>query len=523
MPDRDPAYEVEAYSPDRLIQILVSKSDASKARVKNKTHLSYLDGYFQKLDAKTILIENDYFDRDYLEDYAAYYARCFHQYERRCTRLHFFTTQFDRERFSALLRAEKGAISVKELRESYLGFMVVRPLPSTIIGRTCLKTYPEEERRSFPTTREYEANLFGISLPVDSLAFQEQDQAVAACATSALWSAFHKTGLLFQHPIPSPVEITQAANERFPLASRGIPSKGLTVEQMAGAIRAVGLEPFLIDVSDITIFKKIIYAYASAHIPVLLLFKLYCVHDPKPPDDPKPPEYIGLHAVTVAGFSIPAQHSENTSIWRCERMDKIYVHDDQVGPFARMELDGKNLVVEDQDVFSLGSAWSPKHRAVPTFALAPLYHKIRLPIDDPLKDITVLADFLGGVASLLPHEPTLKGFEFDLRLSSLNDFRADCIKCGQIKGKPLEEIVCESNPRFIWRVTLRQNGVPCMDFLYDATDIQQGLFFLRGVEYNAQIRPFLKTLVDYPPFRPFLAERTTQSIEFIRSEGDNPS
>jgi hypothetical protein len=41
-----------------------------------KSHLSYFDEYFSTVGAKMILIENPYTDRDYLENCAAYYARC---------------------------------------------------------------------------------------------------------------------------------------------------------------------------------------------------------------------------------------------------------------------------------------------------------------------------------------------------------------------------------------------------------------------------------------------------------------
>ena len=57
-------------------------------------------------------------------------------------------------------------------------------------------------------------------LRVKSLSFQEQDHEVAACATSALWSIFHGTGKMFQHPILSPVEITKVAFEIMPLDTR---------------------------------------------------------------------------------------------------------------------------------------------------------------------------------------------------------------------------------------------------------------------------------------------------------------
>jgi len=76
----------------------------------------------------------------------------------------------------------------KQLDSNYLGFMVLKPLPQTIVGRTCFKTYPDDgNRRHFPTLHKYSSNLFGLPLTVNSLAYQEQDKVVAACATSALW------------------------------------------------------------------------------------------------------------------------------------------------------------------------------------------------------------------------------------------------------------------------------------------------------------------------------------------------
>ena len=39
--------------------------------------------------------------------------------------------------------------------------------------------------------REYKVSLFGIDLAINTIAFQEQDRVVSACATSALWSMYH--------------------------------------------------------------------------------------------------------------------------------------------------------------------------------------------------------------------------------------------------------------------------------------------------------------------------------------------
>ena len=80
------------------------------------------------------------------------------------------------------------------LSEAYLGFIVVKPLHTNPIGRTCLRTYPESNNRKYPVLQTYEVGLYGHSLSVTSLAFQEQDRVVAACATSAILDGIARYG-----------------------------------------------------------------------------------------------------------------------------------------------------------------------------------------------------------------------------------------------------------------------------------------------------------------------------------------
>src|SRR5882724_11401886 len=264
-------YEVEDYSVSNLGARLNRHSHLGLGYSEGKSHLSYFDEYFSSVGAKTILIENPYTDRDYLEDYAAYYARCHAEYGRRCARMHFFSNAFDRALISKAIADDPAAVDI--LRTSYLGFIVIKPLPSTVIGRTCLVTYGNVGRdRAFTTTRTYKVHIFGIELSVESLPFQEQDMDVAACATSALWSVFNGTGHLFQHHIPSPAEITKAAASSQRLINRTLPAgDGLTAEQMADAIRSVGLEPLYLSAKNLQLLLISAVAYLRAKIPCLLM------------------------------------------------------------------------------------------------------------------------------------------------------------------------------------------------------------------------------------------------------------
>jgi tetratricopeptide (TPR) repeat protein len=69
----DPPFEVVPYLIGRLIQLLSSpQSQASVDTIRAKYHSAYFENYFHELQARTMVVERRYVDRDYLEDYAAY-------------------------------------------------------------------------------------------------------------------------------------------------------------------------------------------------------------------------------------------------------------------------------------------------------------------------------------------------------------------------------------------------------------------------------------------------------------------
>jgi len=84
------AYTVYSYDIDRLKSALSNASGVSLTVVGSKIHSDYFREYFTTLNARTIVIEENYVDHDYLDDYAAFYVKCLTDYPRKCKRLHSF-------------------------------------------------------------------------------------------------------------------------------------------------------------------------------------------------------------------------------------------------------------------------------------------------------------------------------------------------------------------------------------------------------------------------------------------------
>jgi hypothetical protein len=472
--------------------------------IEQKPQSEYFDSYFNELSAKTIVVEREYIDRDYLEDYASYYVRCFQTYQRNCTRLHFFSLEFTEEEFSGLLKWNCQGLTVEKLQRSYLGFVVLKPLPQTVVGRTCLKSYEEIGGRSYPILRHYSANLFGISLSVKTLAFQEQDSVAAACATSALWSAFHGTGKLFQHAIPSPYAITKSASDHISSASRNFPNKGLTLEQMAAAIRSVGLEPYVVGAQPFFNLKSTLYGYLKGCVPVLMGLRLFEV------SDSQPPRFMGMHAIAITGFRVGNQPNKEHIPFGFKstacQITKIYAHDDGVGPFARMEFESEDLTIEYEDqqfTCLLSTSWKTesglpgKVLAVPEVLLVPLYHKIRIPLDRVQNVILQIDVILEGwrQENLLPINARL---QWDVFLSTVNDFKESAFHASTLSGDDRLSVLSCPLPHFIWRATARLNEKPMFDLLFDATDIEQGACFAHAIVYDDELDNAIHAMVIQP-------------------------
>jgi len=94
------------------------------------------------LQATHYLIEDDFISIDYLQDYQDYYASFFATKQKptnkTCTRFHFFSlAEIDLQTFSKLLAQQiLNEESTEFWQKHYLGFIMVKPIPDSLIGYT---------------------------------------------------------------------------------------------------------------------------------------------------------------------------------------------------------------------------------------------------------------------------------------------------------------------------------------------------------------------------------------------------
>lgn len=504
--DRNKPYQAFPYTIDRLAEIFSAASKTSEHLVRQKQQFDYFESYFGHLEEKgplTIVAEWKYTDRDFLEDYGAYYVRCFQEkYSSVCARLHFFRAEFDEAELQAAVTGSAPELlaDLMDRKENrYLGFVVVKPLPLTFIGRTCLRIYEDGEplRRFYPVARECDAHLLGLNLTIKSLPFQEQDTIAAACATSALWSALQSTAYLFQHEIRSPVEITKIATEHAPSRQRDVPSRGLTALQMAVAVKKAGLEPELIAPVDAAALQATVYGYLRAKIPLVMMTALY---DVSKPDHPKPLEgdWESRHAVTVTGFSLggeePVPYPGTATLLKSSRIDKLYVHDDQIGPFARLEFGTPPLLVSHagkskQVSLTLSSYWRGEAGEPgtvwfgPKSLIVPLYHKIRIRFDTILGWVLKRDEWYRESSD---PAVTLTEPEWEIYLTTGSELKSDVQSATKLDPDQRWKWLKRPLPRFLWRATAFAGDSRAVDFLFDATDIDQGDFLLGRIKYQIE-------------------------------------
>jgi len=280
---------------------------------------------------------------------------------------------------------------------------------------------------------------------------------------------------------------------------------------MAAAIKSVGLEPEIVNVQPRPLneaetpsvpspasLQAITYAYLKAGIPVMLVAALY---DRSPPaiEEHNAPQFVAGHAVTLTGYRTGADRcipsGEAGTLFTSSRIDRLYVHDDQVGPFARLTLDAPPLrfpgTDKDDIRFALGSSFRGKDGRsgsvvfAPETLILPLYHKVRIPADVIRQQVLLIDDGFETARQRNPGVLTER-LEWDVFLTTENRFKEDLRADSSLLPDERYALLEEAFPRFIWRAIALHAGTRLLEILFDATDIEQGDYVLHHIVYDRE-------------------------------------
>lgn len=513
LPDVAPAltFSVEPYTEDTLAAAL-SNDWVTKEAVLGGQRFKFLREYLgpvnDGLHAQTIVLEWPYISQSYLEDYAHYYAHCFAPYERDCTRVHFFSHGFDKDQLlTALPEAD-----THDIWRSYLGYIVVKPLPSPL-GATLLRPYANgaQNERHYPVQRPYHVNLLGKKLTVPTLIWQQQDTNVSACATTALWMAFHKTAFLFQTPLPSPYRITESAGNLFNHSGRTFPNQGLDAFQIMTAIQSVGLvselrskfpDPVQLTPEERAFkekeLKAFIYAYLRLGLPVLLFIDFK--------------EQAGAHLIAATGYRRPepgyayaatsistGHNAGHYPALYSDGIVKLYAHDDGVGPYARLTFDPATSLVFTS--WPKGSDW---HRAHLYTVVVPLTEVVRITYEQVYRRAALLDVFLEFLRPLYALESAPVVWDIYLQLSNTHKEETLASKDGTAELR--QRIATCLLPKYVWVARALHQGHAVMEFIFDATDLHTGFYCLLTTTY-APLREPLTQLLATDTFQAVVKQR----------------
>lgn len=486
------------------------------------SQIKYLFGYMKRRGARTIVIEKSYTDGDYLADYANYYSRCHEEIPRKTDRLHFFECHVTAAQFESILLSGDPE-QTKQLSENYLGFTVLKPLPETIVGRTCLATYVEETNsdghlRHYPIQRTYELSCYGLPLKVSSVAFQEQDAEVAACSTTAIWYVLHASPKrITESEIPSPYDITSkamtvafnAGNVKNGSPHRRFPTPGLDLRQIAEYLRWGRYDSFVVGVApagegdegwipggEARLTNDLVLAYLPSKTPLLMVGTLSTRRS-----SGEPLTTHGLHAITILGYSLDpdrgnSRRYENQVVhWTFERVVNLYIHDDGVGPFAKYtwtrksqsKTGAKNLTESPWCLKNhLEHGETEERQFDPAYVVVPIRDKVRLNHVGIMEYIELICNWIyltpsPGMTS--DDFARLKAGEWSIKLIEVNDLKRKILTTSTLEGE--RKIWCKASlPKYLWCVTYsisapdRSRYIPDWEILFDATALTQAVGLL---------------------------------------------
>lgn len=216
----------------------------------------------QLRDDCTLVVEYPYVDKVYRDSFYTYYSSKLHEYQRDCIRVSIFKREIDESFF---LNEDK----YETLRDNYLGFFVIRPIPSFPLGRSLISAEAYKKSDFLHCKTDMSVTCGGLKFDAVGFPYASQNTETLSCAETTLWALmeyFSNKYSDYEPLLPSRIiSILQSIS-----VERQLPSKGLDVAKLSYALKTIGFGTKIYSRNQ---FKEeldhIISMYVESGIPII--------------------------------------------------------------------------------------------------------------------------------------------------------------------------------------------------------------------------------------------------------------
>lgn len=230
--------EFEIVEKDNLIEDLVDLYKANLSLNRNNAYLIEIEtalSDFIDIELKEnlyFIIEYPYVDKVYRDSFYSYFSSKHYKYDRDCIRVSIFSETLDPQDF---FDVDKHL----DIKKKYLGYFVLRPLKTSIFGRSHISLKAFQNLNCRICTYESEIMLFGLKMKSSGFPHSSQDSETISCAETTIWGLMEYFGNKYAEYRPTlPSKIIETLKSVS--FQRQLPSNGLTINQISFALKEYG-------------------------------------------------------------------------------------------------------------------------------------------------------------------------------------------------------------------------------------------------------------------------------------------
>lgn len=299
-----------------------------KAEKEGETEkISKFNQFFNGLVPNLIVCaENNYVDKVFRDSYYTYYASKAASFPRDCVKLSLFLDP----KHEIEEGSEVGYKWQDVLEKKYRGFLVLRPTPPNIVGRSAISREivlrkDEDKVIDFVNCETtIRTSLCGFKQSISAFPYSSQDGETITCAETTIWALMEYFGNKYPEYTPVlPSDILDLMKQNS--EERQLPACGLTESSMSYIVKNCGFGPKLYHEKAFEDFNNILGCYIESGIPIIMALSNRDVPLAPGVFMPRHPKDTVNHAVLCIGREI-LQDEKINNLLESEGEDKSKIH-----------------------------------------------------------------------------------------------------------------------------------------------------------------------------------------------------